>query len=152
VLIYSSGPAARVLIYSSGPAARVLVYSSGPAARVLIYSCGRALYACGQAARADGVMEQLPVVTREIGDTWLYGDPSDPLKNVHFREMSRVRAACVRDGACDPASATMRRFDRLLTKIPEHTWGYALARHLHPTPSPCTLSLRPSAPLPASSP
>lgn len=75
------------------------------------------------AARADGVMEQLPVVTREIGDTWLYGDPSDPLKNVHFREMSRVRAACVRDGACDPASATMRRFDRLLTKIPEHTWG-----------------------------
>ena len=24
---------------------------------------------------------------------------------------------------CDPRSAPMRRFDRLLTKIPEHTWG-----------------------------
>lgn len=29
------------------------------------------------------------VVTSEIGDTWLYGVPSDPLKNVWFREISR---------------------------------------------------------------
>ena len=67
-------------------------------------------------------MDALLTVTQEIGDTWLYGDPSDPLKNVHFREMSRLRAACVRGGGCDPASETMRRFDRLLTKIGEHTW------------------------------
>ena len=41
------------------------------------------------------VRAQLPVVTREIGDTWLYGNPSDQLKNVQFREMSRLRRACV---------------------------------------------------------
>ena len=29
----------------------------------------------------------------------LYGDPSDPLKNVHFREMSRLRRACVASAA-----------------------------------------------------
>eukprot|EP00966_Prymnesium_polylepis_P196108 4544711-Prymnesium_polylepis.2 len=75
------------------------------------------------AAREPGVMAQLPVVTQEIGDTWLYGNPSDPLKNVHFREMSRLRSRCVGLGECDPNSVTMRRFDRLLTKIPEHTWG-----------------------------
>ena len=63
------------------------------------------------------------MITSEIGDTWLYGNPSDPLKNIHFREMSRRRAACVRGGGCDPSSATMRRADRLLTKIAEHTWG-----------------------------
>ena len=33
-------------------------------------------------------MAALPVVTQEIGDTWLYGCPSDPLKNVIFRELS----------------------------------------------------------------
>ena len=36
--------------------------------------------------------------------------------------MSRRRSKCVARGDCDPSSAAMRRFDRLLTKIPEHTW------------------------------
>ena len=68
-------------------------------------------------------MSKLPVVTQEIGDTWLYGCPSDPLKNVIFREISRRRAACVASKRCDPTDKTFQRFDRLLTKIPEHTWG-----------------------------
>ena len=72
---------------------------------------------------ASEVLDRLPVVTQEIGDTWLYGDPSDPLKNTHFREMSRIRSACVAAGGCAVDSATMKRFDRLMTKIPEHTWG-----------------------------
>ncbi len=72
---------------------------------------------------AAGVRDQLPVVTQEIGDTWNYGVPSDPLKNAHFREISRLRRACIDSGDCDPESLTMQRFDRLLTKIPEHTWG-----------------------------
>ena len=45
-----------------------------------------------------------------------------------FREMSRARRDCVarpaiEGEACDPDDPTMVRFDRLLTKIPEHTWG-----------------------------
>jgi len=75
------------------------------------------------AAMQPGVMDQLPVVTQDIGDTWNYGVPSDPLKNVHFRVMSRLRRDCVESGRCEPSSDVMRRFDRLLTKIPEHTWG-----------------------------
>ena len=74
-------------------------------------------------------------VTEEIGDTWLYGVPSDPWKNVAFREMSRIRRLCVEQGShnnnnnnndgggCNVEDMTMQRFDRLLTKIPEHTWG-----------------------------
>ena len=65
----------------------------------------------------------LPVITKEIGDTWLYGVPSDPFKNVKFRELSRHRRECIERGVCDVADITMQRFDRLLTKIPEHTWG-----------------------------
>ena len=68
-------------------------------------------------------MVGLPVITKEIGDTWLYGVPSDPFKNVKFRELSRHRRECIERGVCDVADITMQRFDRLLTKIPEHTWG-----------------------------
>lgn len=102
-------------------------------------------------ANEPAVKAQLPVVTEEIGDGWLYGAPSDmrtctihtgdlasdlrvcspsgvpsdPLKNAQFREASRQRLACLQSGACDPASPAMRAFDRLLIKVPEHTWGVA---------------------------
>ena len=93
--------------------------SKYPQSRVFA-STFEAFYA---AAAADtSTMKALPVVTQEIGDTWLYGCPSDPLKNVIFRELSRRRAACVLAGQCDPEDEAMQRFDRLLTKIPEHTW------------------------------
>ena len=69
-------------------------------------------------AQAEKERDALPVVTREIGDTWLYGVPSDPLKNVYFREVSRQRSACVRCGQCDPQATDFVRFDRLLTLIP----------------------------------
>ena len=77
------------------------------------------------AANAPAVKAQLPVVTAEIGDGWVYGVPSDPLKNAMLRETARQRSACVGAGVCDPASAAMRAFDRLLVKVPEHTWGVA---------------------------
>jgi hypothetical protein len=56
--------------------------------------------------------EGLPIITDEIGDTWLYGVPSDPWKNVAFREMSRIRRACVEqhDGVgCNVEDMTMQR-------------------------------------------
>ena len=58
-------------------------------------------------------------------DGWIYGVPSDPLKNAQFREAARQRLVCVEAGECDPSSAEMRAFDRLLTQVPEHTWGVA---------------------------
>eukprot|EP00039_Didymoeca_costata_P022315 m.4244 g.4244 ORF g.4244 m.4244 type:complete len:806 (-) comp2940_c0_seq1:86-2503(-) len=69
------------------------------------------------------VMSNLPVVTSEIGDTWAYGAASDPLKLQVFREISRERVACLNSGVCDIQDVSFMRFDRLLLKIPEHTWG-----------------------------
>ena len=55
----------------------------------------------------------------------------DPLKNVWFREFSRMRRACVVAGKCDPTDPAFRNFDRLMTKIPEHTWGEDTTWYLH---------------------
>lgn len=82
-------------------------------------------------AVAQSVKHLLPVVTQEIGDTWLYGVPSDPLKNVWFREFSRLRRKCVDSGDCNPTTPAFRNFDRLMTKIPEHTWGEDTTWYLH---------------------
>ena len=80
-------------------------------------------------ANSADVKPLLPVVTQEIGDGWLYGVPSDPLTNAQFREAARQRAACVAAGhpACAPEddASALAAFDRLLVKVPEHTWGVA---------------------------
>jgi hypothetical protein len=60
----------------------------------------------------------LQVVTAEMGDAWIYGVPSDPLKAATFRELSRARGECISSGACNKSSPAMQTFDRLLVKIP----------------------------------
>lgn len=40
------------------------------------------------------------VAAGEIGDTWVFGVASDPLKTANFRAASRIRAACLAEPAC----------------------------------------------------
>ena len=61
----------------------------------------------------------LPVVTEEIGDSWIHGIASDPAKLSEYRSLLRMRRAS-RDRWGDD---DFNRFSRLLVKIPEHTWG-----------------------------
>jgi hypothetical protein len=61
----------------------------------------------------------LPVVTGEIGDTWIHGVASDPGKISRYRELCRLRAGWVADGKDGGLSA----FSRRLLMVPEHTWG-----------------------------
>ena len=74
-------------------------------------------------ANLPEIKAQLPVVTEEIEDGWIYGVPSDPLKNAQLREASRQRRACLESGTCSTTSPAMQAFERLLVKVPEHTWG-----------------------------
>ena len=76
-------------------------------------------------ANQPAIKKQLPVVTQEIEDGWIYGVPSDPLKNAQFRESARHRLACIESGVCNATSPAMLAFERLLVKVPEHTWGVA---------------------------
>lgn len=65
----------------------------------------------------------LPVVTGEIGDTWIHGVGTDPAKVTRFRALSRWR-----HGQAD--SPALRAFSRSLLLIAEHTWGLDVKTHL----------------------
>ncbi len=64
----------------------------------------------------EAIKASLPVVTSEIGDTWMYGCSSDPLKMAQMRAIFRVGANTAYTGATP-------LFKRLAIKLSEHTWG-----------------------------
>ncbi|KAI8471932.1 MAG: hypothetical protein J3K34DRAFT_520136 [Monoraphidium minutum] len=76
---------------------------------------------------------RLPVVTGEIGDTWIHGVQSDPRKTARFRAVARAAAACAGDAACASEGPAWEDFTRLLLKVPEHTWGADVKNTLHDT-------------------
>ncbi len=68
---------------------------------------------------------KLPVVTAEIGDTWIYGCASDPLKVARYREVARLREKWIARGAFQVGDATDLQLLRHVLLEPEHTWGIA---------------------------
>lgn len=65
----------------------------------------------------------LPVVTQEIGDTWIYGVPSDPIKVARYREISRLRNNWIQRGEFQCGDKTdLALLSQLLLEA-EHTWG-----------------------------
>ncbi|MBN2762491.1 MAG: DUF5054 domain-containing protein, partial [Bacteroidales bacterium] len=75
------------------------------------------------AKEARLLRDRLPVVTQEIGDTWIHGPGSDPLLMGRFRELSRLRREWVGKGILEANGETDRAFGKHLLLIPEHTWG-----------------------------
>ncbi|MBC7809841.1 MAG: DUF5054 domain-containing protein, partial [Burkholderiales bacterium] len=75
------------------------------------------------------IKSQLPVVTQEIGDTWIHGVGTDPAKVARFRELSRRRRLWLEAEKILPDDKTFDAFSRSLLMIPEHTW--ALDEKLH---------------------
>jgi hypothetical protein len=71
----------------------------------------------------DPHRDKLPVVTGEIGDTWIYGVPSDPLKVARYREMSRLREQWIAAGSMKIGDGTDLQLLRHLLLETEHTWG-----------------------------
>ncbi|HSH95247.1 MAG TPA: DUF5054 domain-containing protein [Roseimicrobium sp.] len=80
------------------------------------------------AARLLTAKHLLPVVTQEIGDTWIHGTGSDPAKLAAFRELCRLRREWMADGRSTPAD--LDGFSRKLLMVPEHTWGLDQKTHL----------------------
>ncbi len=67
--------------------------------------------------------DHLPVVTEEVGDTWIYGCSSDPLKVSRYRAVARLREAWIAKGAFRCGDATDVQLLRHLLLEAEHTWG-----------------------------
>jgi len=73
---------------------------------------------------------ELPAITDEIGDSWIIGVASDPVKTMHFRAIQRARSRCLDAGACDITEPNFANFTRLMLKVPEHTWGNDIKKSL----------------------
>jgi hypothetical protein len=66
---------------------------------------------------------RLPVVTQEIGDTWIYGVASDPVKVARYLEIVRLRNEWIANGKLKPGDAADLAFLRQFLLEVEHTWG-----------------------------
>ena len=57
----------------------------------------------------------------KVGDTWMYGAPSDPLKMMQNREIQRAWIECLETGApeCDYSNKVIQNMTRMLMKAPE---------------------------------
>jgi len=66
---------------------------------------------------------ELPVVTQEIGDSWIHGVGSDPIKVSQFRELLRLRSEWSKSDPMLVNEPTFDLFQRRLLMVPEHTWG-----------------------------
>jgi hypothetical protein len=65
----------------------------------------------------------LPVLTSEIGDTWIYGVASDPVKLARYRELLRLRTEWIQQGKLQAADAVDLAFLSKFLLAAEHTWG-----------------------------
>ena len=62
-------------------------------------------------------------MTQEIGDTWIYGVPSDPVKVARYREVVRLRNSWINSGEFKAGDATDIALLRRFGLAAEHTWG-----------------------------
>ena len=76
------------------------------------------------------VRDDLPVVTSEIGDTWVHGVGSDPQKVAAYRELLRLRRSWLAAGMVAPDDSRLRGFHQDLLLVAEHTWGLDEKTHL----------------------
>ncbi len=124
--------------------------NSGPhtvAEIAAMYSRLRALYPKAKikaatlndvASVVDTVRPNLPVITSEIGDTWIYGCASDPQKVSDYRTLARLRQQWIAQGRFATGDATDRSLLRRSLLAAEHTWGtdtktYLDDAHYRPT-------------------
>ena len=81
----------------------------------------------------EPVRPQLPVVTKEMGDTWIYGVGSDPGKVARYRELCRLRGEWLSKGILRPGDPIDLALTRKLILAPEHNWGLSVGQYLkHP--------------------
>lgn len=78
----------------------------------------------------EEMKDRIPVFTGEIGDTWIYGFGSSPLRMACFRELSRLYDQWIADGKIDPSGDDAIRFMIRLGLIAEHTWGFDVKTHI----------------------
>jgi Domain of unknown function (DUF5054) len=72
----------------------------------------------------------LPVVTAEIGDSWIHGVGSDPTKVARYRELCRLRRRWIDQGVALEHEERLARASDCLLLVAEHSWGMDVKTHL----------------------
>eukprot|EP01059_Diplonema_ambulator_P005631 TRINITY_DN153_c0_g1_i12.p1 TRINITY_DN153_c0_g1~~TRINITY_DN153_c0_g1_i12.p1 ORF type:complete len:880 (+),score=307.94 TRINITY_DN153_c0_g1_i12:55-2640(+) len=78
------------------------------------------LHAFTDSVNSSPLRKNLEVVTQEIGDTWIQGTASDPMKYAKYRAFVREMEACTN---CNISDFRILNATRMLLTIPEHTAG-----------------------------
>jgi hypothetical protein len=65
----------------------------------------------------------LPVLSQEIGDTWIYGVSSDPVKLARYREILRLRTEWIDQSKLRAGDQVDLAFLSKFALAAEHTWG-----------------------------
>ena len=73
---------------------------------------------------------ELPVVTDELGDTWIHGAASDPYKTAALRELINLKNEWLESGKLKRNSTEYLRFTDQLMCVAEHTWGMDMKTYL----------------------
>lgn len=79
------------------------------------------------AAHLPEVRDNLPVITQEIGDTWIHAVGADPRKESQYRELLRMRRVLRERGTPEE---DLHEFSRNLLMVAEHTQGLDVKTHL----------------------
>ena len=76
----------------------------------------------------DEVLSRVHVtsqMTSEIGDTWLQGIQSDPIRVSEYRSLQKAYSDCIASTNCDHTDVRVQNASRFMMKLNEHTWGIA---------------------------
>lgn len=73
---------------------------------------------------------ELPIVTSELGDTWIHGAASDPFKSAALRELMVLKRKWLKSGEMKRNSAEYTAFTDNLLCIAEHTCGMDMKTYL----------------------
>jgi hypothetical protein len=82
------------------------------------------------AQELSSIKDKLPVVTSEIGDTWIYGYGSAPIRMAKFRALIKLYSQWLKDNKLDRNSDEALNFALELGLIAEHTQGMDIKTHL----------------------
>lgn len=82
------------------------------------------------AAELLKVKDKLPIITSEIGDSWIHGAASDPYKSGAIRELIALKNTWLAEGSLEGGGAEHVALRNSLLTLCEHTWGMDVKRHL----------------------
>lgn len=76
------------------------------------------------------VRSTLPVLTDEIGDTWIHGAGTDPLKVSWYRRLLLLKDRWLKEGLLTREDKGYQTLMENLLLIAEHTWGMDVKKYL----------------------